>query len=57
MYLLHIYLYSIYLKNTHITKLPDFVRVQQLHSSCTFVEVVPEGDAAAPVLDFAVACP
>ena len=37
---LHIHLNSIHLKNTHIAKLPDFVRVQQLHSSCAFVEVV-----------------
>ena len=52
---LHIHLNPIHLKNTHITKLPDLVRVQQLHSSCAFVEVIFEGDAAAPVLDFATA--
>ena len=54
---LHIHLNPIYLKNTHITKLPDFVRVQQLHSSCAFVEVVFEGDAASPVLDLAASGP
>ena len=37
---LHIYLNPIHLKYTHITKLPDLVRVQQLHSSCAFVEVI-----------------
>ena len=54
---LHIHLNSIHLKYTHISKLPDFIGVQQLHSSCAFIEVVFEGDAAVPVLDFAVACP
>ena len=49
--------HAVYLKYTHIAKLPDFVGVQQLHSSCAFVEVVAEGDAAVPVLDFAGACP
>ena len=49
---LHIHFNSIHLKYTHISKLPDFVRVQQLHSPCAFVEVVFEGDAAAPGLDF-----
>ena len=37
---LHIHLHAIHLKYTHVSKLPDFVRVQQLHSSCAFVEVV-----------------
>nr|DAH45470.1 MAG TPA: hypothetical protein [Caudoviricetes sp.] len=37
---LHIHLNPIHLKYTNIAKLPDFVRVQQLHSSCAFVEVV-----------------
>ena len=54
---LHIHLNSIHLKYTYIAKLPDLVRVQQLHSSCAFVEVVSEGDAAAPGLDFTVARP
>ena len=49
--------YPIHLKYTHITKLPDFVRVQQLHSSCAFIEVVPERDAAMPGLDFTAASP
>lgn len=53
----YIYLYPIHFKDAHITKLPNLVRVQHFHSSCAFVEVVSEGDAAAPVLDFAVASP
>ena len=39
---LHIHLNSIHLKYTHISKLPDLVRVQQLHSSCAAEEVVAE---------------
>ena len=54
---LHIHLNPIHLKNTHIAKLPDFVGVQQLHSSCAFIEVVPERDAAVPGLDFTAASP
>ena len=54
---LHIHLNSIHLKYAHISKLPDFVRVQQLHSSCAFVEVIFEGDAAMPGLDFTAASP
>ena len=51
------HLHPIYLEDAHVAKLPDFIRVQQLHSSCSFVEVVAEGDAAVPVLDLAGACP
>ena len=54
---LHIHLNPIHLKYTHIAKLPDFIGVQQLHSSCAFVEVIFEGDAAVPFLDFAALCP
>lgn len=39
---LYIHLNPIHLKYTNIAKLPDFVRVQQLHSSCTFIEVLRE---------------
>ena len=56
-YLLHIYINLIHLKYTNISKLPDFIGVQQLHSSCAFVEVISEGDAAVPGLDFTVASP
>ena len=55
--LLQEHLHSIHLKDTYVAELPDFIRIQQLHSSCAFVEVVAEGDAAVPVLDFAGACP
>lgn len=40
---LHIHLNSIHLKYTNITKLPDLVGVQQLHSPCAFIEVIFEG--------------
>ena len=51
------HLHPIHLKDAHVAELADFVAVQQLHSSCAFIEVVAEGDAAVPVLDFAGACP
>ena len=54
---LHIHSQAIHLKYTYITKLPDLIGVQQLHSSCAFVEIVFEGDAASPVLDLAAARP
>ena len=56
-YFLHIHLYPIHLKHTHVAKLPDLIRVQQLHSPCAFVEIVFEGDAAVPGLDLAAARP
>ena len=34
---LHIHLNPIHLKYTHISKLPDFVGVQWLHSFCVFL--------------------
>ena len=37
---LHIHLNSIHFKDAHISELPDFVGVQQLHSSYAFVEVI-----------------
>ena len=51
------HLHPVHLKDAHVAKLPDFIRIQQLHSSCALVEVIAEGDAAVPVLDFAGACP
>ena len=51
------HLHPIHLKDTHIAELSDFIRIQQLHSSCTLIEVIAEGDAAVPVLDFAGASP
>ena len=54
---LHIHLHAIYLEDADITELTDFVGVEEFHAASAFVEVVFEGDAAVPVLDFAVACP
>ena len=54
---LHIHLHAIHLKDADISKLPDFVAVEEFHAASAFVEVVFEGDAAVPVLDGAVACP
>ena len=51
------HLHPIYLEDAHVAELPDFIRIQQLHSSCAFVEVIAEGDAAVPVLDFTGASP
>ena len=39
---LYIHLNPIHLKYTNIAKLPDFVGVLQLHSSCTFIEILRE---------------
>ncbi len=47
------HLNAVDLKYAHVAELPDFIRIQQLHSACAFVEVVAEGDAAVPVLDLA----
>ena len=57
MYFLHKNLHSIYFKHTDISQLPNFVRIQQFHAADAFVEVVAEGDAAVPTLDFARAGP
>ena len=54
---LHIHLHTIHLEDAGITELADFVGVEELHVARAFVEVVFEGDAAVPLLDFAVACP
>ena len=45
------------ISNTHISQLPDFVAIQQLHSSRAFIEVVAKRDAAVPALDFTRARP
>ena len=54
---LHIHLHSVHLEYADITELTDFVGVEEFHAASAFVEVEFEGDAAVPVLDFAVACP
>ncbi len=45
--------HAIDLEDAYVAELPDFIRIQQLHSARTFIEVVAEGDAAVPVLDLA----
>ena len=54
---LHKHLHTIDFKNAHISQLPDFIRVQQFHSSRAFVEVVAKRDTAVPALDFTRARP
>ena len=51
------HLHPVHFKYAHVAELPDFIRIQQLHSSCALIKVVAEGDAAVPVLDLAGACP
>ena len=48
----HKHLHAIYFKHARISQLSDFIAIQQLHSSRTFVEVVAKRDAAVPALDF-----
>ena len=48
----HKHLHSIDFKHARISQLSDFVAIQQLHSSRTFVEVVAERDAAVPSIGF-----
>ena len=51
------HLHPIYFKYTNISELPDFVGVEEFHAARTFIEIIAEGDAAVPVLDFAGTCP
>ena len=53
----HKHLHAIYFKHARISQLSDFIAIQQLHSSRTFVEVVAKRDAVAPALDFTRARP
>ncbi len=53
----HKHLYPIYFKHADIAKLSDFVRIQQFHATCPFVEVVAKRDAAVPTLNFPTARP
>ena len=43
---------SVDLEYAHVTDLPDLMRVQQLHLACALIEIVAQGDAVAPALDF-----
>ena len=53
----HKHLQPIYFKHAHISQLPDFVAIQQLHSSRALIEVVAKRDAVVPALDFTRARP
>ena len=53
----HKHLQPIYFKHEHISQLPNFIAIQQFHSSRAFVEVIAERDAAVPALDFTRARP
>ena len=54
---LHKHLHSIDFKNAGIAKRAYFVGIEEFHAACAFVEIIAEGDAAAPELDFTAACP
>ena len=54
---LHKHLQPIDFKHARISQLPDFIAIQQFHSSRAFVEVVAKRDAAVPALDFTAARP
>ena len=51
------HLHAIHLEDADVAELADFVAVEEFHAARAFVEIVAEGDAAVPVLDFAGACP
>lgn len=52
---LHKHLHTIDFKNAHISQLPNFIAIQQFHSSRAFVEVIAERDTTVPALDFTAA--
>ena len=54
---LHKHLHTIDFKHARISQLPDFVAIQQFHSSRAFVEVIAERNTAVPALDFTRARP
>lgn len=45
------------ISNTHIAQLSDFVRIQQFHATCPFVEVIAKRNAAVPALNFPTSRP
>lgn len=57
MYFLHKHLHPIDFKHADVAKLPDFIAIQQFHSSRAFVEVEAKRDTAVPALDFTRARP
>ena len=54
---LHKHLHSIDFKYARIAKGAYFVGIKEFHAARAFVEIVAEGDAAVPELDFTAACP
>ena len=54
---LHKHLHPIDFKYARIAKRAYFVGIKEFHAACTLVEIVAEGDAAMPELDFTAACP
>ena len=54
---LHKHLHSIDFKYAGIAEGAYFVGIEEFHVACAFVEIVAEGDASVPELDFARACP
>ena len=54
---LHKHLHSIDFKYARIAKGAYFVGIKEFHAARAFVEIVAEGDAAVPELDFTRACP
>ena len=50
--ILHKHLHSIYFKQARIAERAYFVGIEEFHVACAFVEIVTEGDAAVPELDF-----
>ena len=54
---LHKNLHSIDFKYTRIAEGAYFVGIEEFHVASALVEIVAEGDAAVPELDFAGACP
>ena len=51
------YLHAVDFEDAGGAELSDFVAVEEFHAARAFVEVVAEGDAAVPVLDFSVSRP
>ena len=54
---LHKHLHSIDFKHAGIAERAYFVGIKEFHAARSFVEIVAEGDAAVPELDFTAACP
>ena len=53
----HKHLHPIDFKYAGIAKRAYFVGIEEFHAARAFVEIVAEGDAAVPELDFTRACP